>query len=153
MLRSLLLGVAPVEQLLSLLIPAAARLPGALAVSQTQQRLHQQQYFVAAQATGDSRTDSSIEQNALQLDQTDAVQQQQEVVQLGQEQEQQQQDDEQQQIMRQQRLSGPILPTHIILKEVREWQGEPPNSAQLFTRVNKSYAAVLSSRAQVGGGP
>jgi hypothetical protein len=149
MLRSLLLGVAPVQQLLSSFVPAAARLFTAVPASHVQW-LHQQQYTAAAnQAPGDSQTDTSIEQGAAHLNQAEEQQQRQEDGQLEQHLQQQDMEQQQQQIMRQQRLSGPILPTHIILKEVREWQGEPPSSMQLFKNINEGYAAVFPSRAQV----
>jgi hypothetical protein len=46
------------------------------------------------------------------------------------------------------RLPGPIQPTHIILHVVREWQGDPPHSHELYTAVNRDYAGVFPSRRQ-----
>jgi hypothetical protein len=50
-----------------------------------------------------------------------------------------------------QRLEGPILPTHIVLRAVRDWQGDAPTKHELFQKMQREYAELFPSMRQVCG--
>lgn len=51
------------------------------------------------------------------------------------------------------RLSAPILPTHVVLKTLIDWEGKPPTSHELFTKLHQDYPDVIHSRAVVSRQP
>lgn len=58
-----------------------------------------------------------------------------------------------QQDMQQQRqhfTPVPIVPKHILMQLIREWEGPPPTSHDLWHKAERHYGGVFTSRRQVG---
>ena len=154
MLRSLLLGTAvPIQHLLSnTFTPAASQLPQIfLSSAHVLQGLQQQQSF-AAEAI--PQRHGHTKEHQQQPEEPQPVEQQQESVEpeVSLQPQPEPQPQPQQQVVqpaRQQRLEGPVLPTHIVLKAVQDWQGDSPTKHELFRQVQREYAELFPSMRQV----
>jgi len=134
MLRSLLLQAAPLHTLWNVTqqgLPITSHL---LALTQGQQQLlqqqQQQQQYCATPPGSAADTMQPADQQG-QPEQEPSTQQ------------------EQQEQQAQQAQPRPILPTHMILKVLLDSQDEPPNSHQLWVKVQQEYADAFRSRGEV----
>jgi DNA segregation ATPase FtsK/SpoIIIE-like protein len=148
MLRSLLLGLSPAECALRQAFTGASRLPSLLSSAQGS---HQQQQSYASEAKPDSAaqsiTPTDLETSEQEGDTDLQVLNEREVEQL---QPQEKQQKKQQQLPEvQQRLPGPIQPTHIVLKALQDWEGDLPTKADLWLKISQDYPDLFRSRTQV----
>jgi hypothetical protein len=148
MLRSLLLGLTPAESSLRYALTGASRLPSLLTSAQGS---HQQQQSYATEATPGvasnsiTQTDQADDQHIKDADV--AVHDQQADVQLQPQQKQQKQQLQLPEV--QQRLPGPILHTHVLLKALQDWEGPLPTKLDLWQKIIKDYPDLFRSRTQV----